>query len=88
MAKTNFPRSDNEKAADDIDWTSSGHSFKPGSDTARKPPPTLKESAGKGLGGGADPMRGMDNKKKGGAIKKHARGGGIESRGKTRGKMC
>ena len=26
--------------------------------------------------------------KKGGGVKKYARGGGIESRGKTRGKMC
>lgn len=26
--------------------------------------------------------------KKGGAVKKYAKGGGIESRGKTRGKMC
>jgi hypothetical protein len=57
-----------------------------------KAPPTMTESAGKGLTGGTRPedRKGVpaEAKKKGGAIKKYARGGGIESRGKTRGKMC
>ena len=40
-------------------------------------------------GGGAAKMGGMGmGMKHGGSVKKYAKGGGVEQRGKTRGKMC
>lgn len=43
----------------------------------------------KNKGDGADKMGGFGmGMKKGGKVKKYARGGGIEQKGKTRGYMC
>jgi hypothetical protein len=52
----------------------------------KKPAPKPKKEATVPVGQSEDDM--SINKKCGGKVKKYARGGGIEVRGKTKGRMC
>ena len=81
MAKPNLFRSSAEKKVDAMY----------GSSESKKAPATLTEGAAKGLSGSSDAnaeAKKAAGMKKGGGVKRYAKGGGIEVRGKTRGKMC
>lgn len=64
--------------------------FRPGGTKRLYPDPAPSASAAPMGGLKPEDRKGVpvEAKKKGGGVKKYARGGGIEQRGKTKGRMC
>lgn len=58
------------------------------SSNMKKMPPAGPKSPIQGMPAGQAPQQMQQKFKSGGKVAKFARGGGIESRGKTRGKIC